>query len=67
MENPNRWAFTPLGRGKVVYEFPSGRVAVELENGDGHIFFREQVFVHHPEKRVIRNRYEREEELSNAG
>lgn len=66
MENPNREyvTFTPLGKGKVVYEFPSGRVAVELENGDGHIFFREQVAIPQPSLPKLRRN---DRELSNAG
>jgi hypothetical protein len=36
---------TPLGTGFIVYELPSGRVLVEFDHGDGHVFFREEVQV----------------------
>lgn len=34
----NKDVYTPLGKGKVVHQFPNGTFAVELAHGGGHVF-----------------------------
>ena len=36
--------FTPLGRGRIVYELPDGTLVVEFEHGSGHIFRVDELF-----------------------
>jgi hypothetical protein len=41
---------TPLGRGRIVYDFLDGTFAVQLEHGGGHIFFQEELQDLNPRK-----------------
>lgn len=36
--------FTPLGRGRIVYELPDGTLVVQFEHGSGHIFRADEIF-----------------------
>lgn len=38
MAADQRSIYTPLGRAKVVWEFPDGTMAVQFDHGGGHIF-----------------------------